>query len=79
MNKHDFVVDNVVVNSDVDGSVLKLVILEINEDDEDDVDDFDDKEIEDIVVNCGLVSWLQKHVTEQSLSWALLQTEKNLT
>ena len=72
-------VDNVVVSSDVNDSVLKLVILEINEDDEGDADDVDDKEIKDVVVNCGLVSWLQKHVTEQLLSWALLQTEKNLT
>ena len=37
-------VDNVVVSSDVNDSVLKLVILEINEEDEDDADDFDDKQ-----------------------------------
>ena len=68
----EFVVGNLVGDSDVDDSVLKLVILEINKDD----GDADGKEIEDVVVSCELASWLQKQVTEQLLSRALLQTEK---
>ena len=68
----EFVVGNLVGDSDIDDSVLKLVILEINKDD----GDADGKEIEDVVVSCELASWLQKQVTEQLLSRALLQTEK---